>query len=209
MAMSQFWGITTPKSDLENICDNVKDNVDLIGLKNVDFGKLSREDQNMLEESVYAMMEKFKNMPLELDNTMPKELYTIVENKWHHCLNVEKQIRETTLAQLMPKLTKGKIKKENKKHGRKFAPKYKAFIILQNNIVDFVNKSTKMWKLIYSLTTSKEGEEDPFQGKNDGEEEDNNKEHEIEKEKVDTIEEEAQKQDEMTTIDEQQTEQTV
>ena len=78
------------KSDLENICDNIKDNADLTGLKNIDFGKLSRDEQNMVEESLYVMMEKFKDTPLELDNTMPKELYTIVENKWHHCLNVEK-----------------------------------------------------------------------------------------------------------------------
>ena len=42
---------------------------------------------------------------------MPKELYAIVENKWHHCLNVEKYIRETTLAQVMSKLTRGKINK--------------------------------------------------------------------------------------------------
>ena len=87
-----------PKSNLENICDNVRDNVDLTGLKNIDFGKLGREDQNMLEESVYAMMEKFKNTPLELDKTMPKELYTIIENKLHYCLDLEKQIKESTLA---------------------------------------------------------------------------------------------------------------
>ena len=106
-----------PKSDLENICDNVRDNADLTRLKKFDCGKLGREDHNMLEESVYSMIEKFKNNPLELDNTMPKELYTIVENKWHYCLNLEKKIRESTLAQVMLELTKGKITKENKKHG--------------------------------------------------------------------------------------------
>ena len=120
----------TPKFDLENICDNVKDNANLIRLKNIDFGKLSREDQNMLVESVYAMMEKFKNTPFELDSTMPKELYTIVENKWHYCLNLEKKIRESTLAKVMLELTRGKITKANKKHGNKFSPKYKAFNIL-------------------------------------------------------------------------------
>ena len=54
-------------------------------------------------------MSKFKNTPLELDNSMPKELYSIVENKWHYCLNMEKEIRESTLARVMPELTKGKI----------------------------------------------------------------------------------------------------
>ena len=33
-----------------------------------------------------------------------------------------------------------------------------------------------MWKLIYGLTTIKKGEEDPFEGKNDEEEEENEEE---------------------------------
>ena len=79
---SQFGVVShTPKFDLENICDNVKDNADLLGLKGIKFNKLSREQQNMVEESIYTMMAKFKNTPLELDNTMPKELYSIVDNK--------------------------------------------------------------------------------------------------------------------------------
>ena len=76
----------TTKSDLENI----RDNADLTILKSIDFNKLSREEQNMVEESVYTMMAKFKNTLLELDNSMPKELYSIVENKWHYCLNMKK-----------------------------------------------------------------------------------------------------------------------
>ena len=45
-------------------------------------------------------MAKFKTTPLDLDNTMPKELYSLMENKWHYCLNLEKEIRESTLANL-------------------------------------------------------------------------------------------------------------
>ena len=33
-----------------------------------------------------------------------------------------------------------------------------------------------MWKLIYGLTIVKKGEEDPFEGRNDGEDEDDDKE---------------------------------
>ena len=43
-------------------------------LKNSDIGKLGREDKIQVEESIYAMMSKLKNTPLELDNTMPKKL---------------------------------------------------------------------------------------------------------------------------------------
>lgn len=49
--------------------------------------------------------------PLELDKTMLKELYTIVENKWHYCLKMDKEIRESALTQVMLELTKGQITK--------------------------------------------------------------------------------------------------
>ena len=76
------------------------------------------------------MMAKFKTTPLELDNTMPKELYSLIKNKWHYCLNLEKEIRESTLANVFPKLTRGKITKKIKKYGSRFQPKYRAFNIL-------------------------------------------------------------------------------
>ena len=116
----------------------------------------------MVEESIYTMMAKFKTTPLELDNTIPKELYSIVETKWNYCLNMEKEIRESNLAQVILELRKGKIIKANKKYGNRFSPKYKAFNILQNNIEDVVKKSTLMWKVIYGLQIVKEGQEDPF-----------------------------------------------
>ena len=50
--------------------------------KKVEFCKLTKEEKNKIEEFVYAMMEKFKTTPLELDNTMPKESYSLIENKW-------------------------------------------------------------------------------------------------------------------------------
>ena len=77
----------------------------------------------------------------------------------------------------MPKLTREKITKANEKYGNQFASKYRAFSILQNQIEDVVKKSTQMWKLIYGFTTIKEGEEDPFEGRNN-EEEDEDKEEE-------------------------------
>ena len=42
---SQFRVVShTPKSNLENIYDNVKNNADLIGLKSINFEKLGREE---------------------------------------------------------------------------------------------------------------------------------------------------------------------
>ena len=45
-------------------------------------------------------------------------------------------------------------------------------------------------KFLYGLTIVKEGEEDPFERRKDGEEEENDKEEEIENEKTDTTIEE-------------------
>lgn len=96
-----------PKSNIDNICENIRDNADLTGLKTIELNKLNREDQNKIEESVYAMMAKFKNNPLEFDTTMPKDLCSVVENKWHYFLNMEKEIRESALTQVMLELSKG------------------------------------------------------------------------------------------------------
>ena len=73
------------------------------------------------------------------------------------------------------KIDKRQITKANKNYGNHFAPKYRAFSILQNKIEDVVEKSTQMWKLTYGLTTVKEREEYPFEGRNN-EEEDEDKE---------------------------------
>ena len=66
-----------------------------------------------------------------------------------------------------------------------------------------------MLRLIYVFKTVKEGEVDPFEGRNN-EEEDEDKEEEMKKEKEDTtVEEIPRKSDEMATADEQQAEQSV
>ena len=81
-------------------------------LKDINFDELSREEKISIEESIYGMMVKFKLTPLELDNTMPKELSSLVENKWHYCLEMERQIREATLANLILDLKNEKIIKK-------------------------------------------------------------------------------------------------
>ena len=94
-------------------------------------------------------MAEYKHTPLELDGSLTKELYKIVEDKWHFFLKTEKEIRESTFARLLIDLTKSQINNANKRHNNRFTPKYKAFYILQNKIEEVVNKSTKLWKIIY------------------------------------------------------------
>lgn len=68
-----------PLSDLDNLCENVKNSVDMSGFTHVDFDKLGEVEKIQVEEVIYSMMEKFKTTPLELSNSMPKGLYDRVE----------------------------------------------------------------------------------------------------------------------------------
>ena len=87
-------------------------------MKKIDFNKFTKEEQNRIEESVYAMMVQFKYTPLELDGQLPKELSQIVEDKWYFCLRMEKEMRESTLASILPDLTKEHIIKAVKRHNK-------------------------------------------------------------------------------------------
>ena len=94
-------------------------------------------------------MAQFKYTPLELDGKLPKELSKIVEDKWHFCLMMEKEMRESTLASVLPDLTKEKISNAVKRHNKRFTPKYRAFFILQNKIEEVMQESTRLWKIVY------------------------------------------------------------
>ena len=161
------------KSKVEIVCIDIVEHADMSRLKDINFDELSREEKNRIEESIYEMMEKFKLTPLELDNTMPKELSSLVENKWHYCLEMERQIREATLANLIPNLKNEQIMKKVQKYSYKFQPKYQAIYILQKKRKQLEEKTTKMWKVIYGLATLKPRQEDLFKEtyKDDEEEE--------------------------------------
>ena len=131
---------------------------------------------------------------------------------------MEKEITESTLAQVMPNLTRGQIKKANKKHGGKFAPKNRAFSILENKIEDVVNKSRQLWKTIYKITDDKDEEENKVEASTkekieekkveekpeEENKEEEDKENEEDKEKGE--EEETQKGEDMATTKQQQQE---
>lgn len=68
-----------PLSDLENLCENVKNSVYLLGFSHIDFGNLGKAEKNQVEEAIYAMMINFKKSPLEIADSMPKSLYERVE----------------------------------------------------------------------------------------------------------------------------------
>ena len=72
-----------------------------------------------------------------------------MEDKWNFYLNAEKEIRESSLASLLPDLTKSQVVNVVKRHNNIFTPKYRAYSILQNKIEEVVQKSTRLWKMLY------------------------------------------------------------
>lgn len=88
------------------------------------------------------MTPKMGSLQIELANSIPKSLYDRVEQKWQFSLNTKRQIRETTLASVMPELDKATITKAIKKYIGRFSPKYNLFSILQKDIEDVVQKPT-------------------------------------------------------------------
>ena len=68
-----------PSSNLDNLCENVRNRVDLLGFSHIDFDNLGKFEKNQVEEAIYTMMENFKKAPLEIANSMPKSLYERVK----------------------------------------------------------------------------------------------------------------------------------
>ena len=137
--MSQYQVVSHgPSSDLDNLCNNIKNNANLLRFTHVEFDKLGKLDMNEVEESIYKMMATFKTMDIEIYNSLPKSLFDQVEKKWQYSLTTKKQIKEPTLARVMLDLDKSMMKKAINKYKGKFSPKYKAFNILQNYIEEVI-----------------------------------------------------------------------
>ena len=49
-----------------------------------------------------------------------------------------------------------------REYNYKFKPRERAFLILKKKIIELEEKTTKEWKVIYSLVVPKLGQEDPF-----------------------------------------------
>ena len=95
-----------PSLDLDKLCENVRNNIDLLGFSHIDSENLIKVEKNQVEEVIYAMMSNFKKAPLEIANSIPKLLYERVEQKWHYYFNLERKISETSLAQVLLELSK-------------------------------------------------------------------------------------------------------
>ena len=81
--MSQYQVVSHgPSSDLDNLCDNIKNNANLLRFTHVEFDKLGKLDMNEVEESIYKMMATFKTTPIDISNSLPNSLYDRIEKRW-------------------------------------------------------------------------------------------------------------------------------
>ena len=114
---------------MDNLCENIKNNVDLSGFTHVEFDTLGKIDMNKLEESIYAMdkLTTFKMTPIDIANSLPKCLYDRVEQRWKYSLTIERSIRDTILARVMSNLDKSEMRKAIDKHKGIFSLKYQDF----------------------------------------------------------------------------------
>ena len=57
---SQFQVVShSPSSNLDNLCENVRNNVDLSGFSHIEFDKVGKIEKNQVEEEIYSMMATF------------------------------------------------------------------------------------------------------------------------------------------------------
>ena len=65
---------------------------------------------------------------------------------------MEKEMRESTLANILSNLTKEQVTQAIKWHNKRFTPKYRAFSILQNKIEEVLQRTTRAQKNLYKKT---------------------------------------------------------
>ena len=126
--------IHSPSFNLDNLCKNINNNVDLSGFTHVDFDQLGKIDMKKVEESIYAMMETFKKTPIKISNSLPQSLYDRVEKRWQYSLTTERNIRETTLARVILDLDKSEMTKAINKYKGRFSPKYRVLIFYRTKL---------------------------------------------------------------------------
>ena len=107
-----------------------------------------KEDEMKVEEVVIDMMIFFKYTPIKLGKSFHEELFNKIDNKLKHSLINKRQIRESTLAQIMPEFNKGYISLALREYTNKFVAKSRACLVKKNKIKNIVEARQIMWKKI-------------------------------------------------------------
>ena len=143
------------------------------------YASKTREDEIMIEEDLVEKMAKWQYDSSELKSRVTENLLVAVTIHWDNATKLEKEIREQTLRQVMPKHIDKEVKYALKYHEARHAPRFKTIQILGKKIKNVVQNSTKSWEIIFKVKNLVTKEEEKVEEK---EEEENDEEEEKEEE---------------------------
>ena len=63
-----------PSLDLDNLCENIRNNFDLSGFSHIEFDNLGKIENNQVEEVVYDV-EHLKNQPISAIHSDPFKIH--------------------------------------------------------------------------------------------------------------------------------------
>lgn len=134
---------------VDQVCENIIECGNFIGLKDIIYDSLNNYDQVKLEEAMIDMMIKFRHTPLELGDGFPTRFYKQIDAKWKWALSTEKKIRETTLAQVMPDLGKTHMSIALKHSMKKSMPRDRAYF--KNKAHEVEKENIQVWKEVFGV----------------------------------------------------------
>ena len=73
---SQFELVST-KSQVDILCDNIRNNANLSNLRKFHFEELSKEDKMKIEVAIYCMLWTFKKVPIEITENLLRDLVSL------------------------------------------------------------------------------------------------------------------------------------
>lgn len=99
------------------------------------------------------MIYNHKLSPSEIEKKIPTYLYDRLERRWQQAEEEEKKIRTDTLVRVMPDLSQEQRETFLETYRRRFVPKYRNFLILQNKMEAIAQQDELLWKNIFGLST--------------------------------------------------------
>ena len=113
------------------------------------------------------MMIQLKYTPIELGQGFPTNFYNKIDAKGKWALSIERQFRETMLAQTMLDFGKIHMSIWLKDFVKKFMPKERGYKILMNKAHEVEQESISIWKKAFGFlipSTDKEDEKGEERG---------------------------------------------
>lgn len=114
------------------------------------------EVKRKIEESVVCTLLKFRLVPLEVTNSLPKSLYLHIDNRWKYAINSEKKMRERSLVHLFPDILVDKISEHLKNYQTNFLVKQRALKMMNGLYLEVEKETKEKWQEIFQIKSADE-----------------------------------------------------